>query len=121
MEGGVKTEKDPDVVPAADFTSPATVCASDTAVTVSGDSNLMEAPGRVRQKCRKVRIEPFGNSPANRKGTAGNRTVMPDEIPGKLLLRMHVHGTFPIKDNRGLQSALCDGAVDGEIICLWLI
>jgi uncharacterized LabA/DUF88 family protein len=74
------SEKGLDIALATDFISLAWEGAFDTAVIVSGDSDYMEAIKRVKQKGRKVEIASFRNSLAAEMRTAGDRTVVLDEI-----------------------------------------
>ncbi|MCL4345438.1 MAG: NYN domain-containing protein [Candidatus Thermoplasmatota archaeon] len=79
-------EKGIDIALATDLISLAWEGAFDTAVIVSGDSDYVDAIKRVKQKGRKVEIASFRNSLASDMRTAGDRTVMLDDIMDRIRL-----------------------------------
>ena len=87
----IRVEKGIDIALATDLVSLAWENAFDTAVIVSGDSDFLEAIRRVKQKGRKVEIVAFNASFSADKKTAGDRTVILDDILDKIRLVQSTH------------------------------
>jgi len=87
----IRVEKGIDIALATDLVSLAWENAFDTAVIVSGDSDFLEAIRRVKQKGRKVEIVAFNASFSADMKTAGDRTVILDDILDKIRLVQSTH------------------------------